>query len=159
LDLQERRASVVGPRRDLDVAVTVGGADRGALRVGLVVAQHHAEPEGDIVLEGPHRAGEAPIGLAGRLDRELDLVALAAAGAGPGGEDLGAGLVVADVVAVVAVPVFAVGGDLGTVHAAPDRLLDRAVAVAVQPAPRIHVLLDRASRPAVRRGRRGTDHE
>src|SRR5262249_30177192 len=61
LALQEGRAGVVGPRRDLDVAVAVRGADLRALRVALVVAQDHAEPEGDIVLEGPHRAGEAAI--------------------------------------------------------------------------------------------------
>src|SRR5262249_14494268 len=121
LDLQEGRAGMVGPRRDLDVAVTVRDADLGALRIALVVAQNHAEPEGDIVLEGPHRAGEAAIRLFRRLDRELDLVALASAGAALAGEELGGGLVVADVVAIVLEALPAVGGDLRTVHAAPDR--------------------------------------
>src|SRR5215831_20773884 len=118
--------------RDLNVAVAVRGADRGALRVALVVAQHHAEPEGDTGLEGPHRAGEAAIRLAGRLDRQLDLIALAATRAGPAGEELGGGLIVADVMAVVLEAVLAVGRDLRTDHAAPHRLLDRAEAVAVQ---------------------------
>src|SRR5262249_57142247 len=108
----------------------------------------HAEPEGDIVLEGPHRAGEAAIRLAGRLDRELDLVALAAAGAGLGGEELGSGLVMADVVAVVIEAVLAVGGDLRTIHAAPERLPDHSVAVEIQPALGPYVLIDRSCRPA-----------
>src|SRR5262249_57192600 len=153
------RAGVVGPRRGWNVGVAVRGAARGAFGVALVVAQHHAEPEGDTGLEGPHRAGEAAVRLAGRLDRKLDLVALAAAGAGLGGEELGGGLVVADVVAVVLEAVPAVGGDLRTGPAAPDRLFDPAEAVAVQPAPGVDVLLDWATRPAFCRGRRGTGRE
>src|SRR5262249_46662069 len=159
LDLQEGRAGVVGPRRGPGGGIPGWGGDPGAPPVALLVAQDPCGPGGDSVLEGPHRAGEAAIRLASRLDRELDLVALAAPGAGLAGEELGGGLVVADVVAVVLEAVLAVGGDLRAVHAAPDRLLDQAVAVAVQPAPRVDVLLDRASRPAMCRGRRGADHE
>src|SRR5258708_1846393 len=98
-----------------------GPAGRGGWRPAL-----GSGGEGDTGLEGPHGAGEAAIRLTGRLDRQLDLVALAAAGAGLAGEELSGGLVVADVVAVVLETVHGVGGDLGTGHAAPDRLLDRA---------------------------------
>src|SRR6266568_717525 len=57
-------------------------------------------------------------------------------------------LVVADVVAVVEEAVLGIRRDLGA-HQVPERLLQRAETVAVQAAPGVDVLLNRAARRAM----------
>ena len=151
LQLGERRPGVVGPRRHLDVAVAVGLADLRALGVALVVAHGQAEPDGRGELEFVDWPGERPAGRTRRVLGQHHLVAHAVTRPRGVGEEAEVWLVVADVVAVVEEAVLGVRRDLGA-QQVPERLLHRAVAVAVQAAPGVDVLLNRAARRAMGQG-------